>query len=1188
MNVREILTELARLRISLQVEGDALKVRGERGALTDSLRQEMIARKPDILAFLRQPESRPDQDAIQPVPRTGPMALSVPQDWMWYWEQVDPRNSFLHLPFFTRVVGALRIELLQKAIVDVVRRHETLRSTFADDGSGPRVHIHAHTPAPVEVPVIDLRHLPQAGREPEAQRLITVFLEQPFDVRRGPLFRFVLVRMAADEHWLVGAFHHLISDMASTFLVQLELFSLYDAHVTGRAAELPELPIQYADYGFWQRQVLVGEVRERLMRYWRQRLAGVPSVVLPADRPRPKIPSRRGNTALFKFPADTVVAVQAFCHARRVSLFRLAVAAVSTLLHRCSGQTDVLLGCSINGRTSPELAPLLGNLGWDLGLRNDLTGDPTFGEFVERVARVVSEAMEYQELPVAEAFRDISQGSRNTFDPFFKVMLTLLSQPGSISATGLDIEPLAIWPPRGTLYYDLFLGWAMIGKELYLTVEYAEDLFERETIERIYQALAGILETGVRDPGLRLSELAIDEHLRANARALNAPPMLLTVSATFTAEPLAGGLEFWSNELGWPWQVSYAGFGQVFQQLLDPESMLSRNQNGVNAVLVRLADLAPAGDRDALDAAVEQLIAAVAAARAAVVLVLCPSPGEGWTEREATLGTALNGAPGVYVTTSAEIAELYPIADIHDPEADLQGCIPYSPAYYAVLATLLARRAYSLKSHLRKVIVLDCDNTLWDGVCAEVGPDGVELNHGHQALHAFLTAQHDRGTILCLCSKNEEVDVRAVFTARTDMPLRLEHIAAMRVNWRPKSENLRGLARELNMGLDTFVFIDDNPIECAEVLAKCPEVVVVQAPRSADGLAAILSHLWALDRMVVTAEDRQRTGFYQREADRARLRADAPSLADFLELLAVQVDIAALEDAQVSRVAQLMHRTNQFNTTTLRLSEAQIAAFGKDRCLVTAVRDRFGDHGLVGVTLLSETEETLRVENLLLSCRTLGRGVEHQMLSAVGQRAKAAGKRWVEVPVVPSARNRPVRDFLDAVAREVPGSLFSDGLLRLDTAALAALRFDPGRAAEPAKYETEEVPSSGPVRHPPGEVDPEKLLHIARTLSVTDDLVAAVMRRPRSHLPADRAPFVAPRTPAEQAMVEIWSALLGADSIGIKDDFFALGGDSVSAIQMIGRARAAGLVLSASDLYLHRNIEELASLSAEPRMEVLS
>jgi FkbH-like protein len=796
---------------------------------------------------------------------------------------------------------------------------------------------------------------------------------------------------------------------------------------------------------------------------------------------------------------------------------------------------------------------------------------------------MVLEAFRHQEVPVAEVFRSMRTDRSGTFDPFFNVMITLFVQPAVAEAGGLQITPLDVWLPHGTLYYDLFLGWVQIGKRLYLLVDYAEDLFGIDTIRVLFDAYRDLLEACTRDTDARLSTLPISALLRAKAQASEEPPLTLTVAATFTAEPVEASLQFWSDELGCSWRLMFSPYNQVFQQLLEAGSDLSRNPNGINVLLVRLADLIASGDSDGLDSEIAQLVRAVSASRAPVLLLLCPSSPEdgGWAAHENGLSTTLRDTPGVHVMIPAEIDALYAVTDAHDPYADALGHIPYRFEYYAVLGTLIARHVHAAMSKPRKVIAVDCDNTLWGGVCAEVGPEGVELEAGHLALQEFLVAQHDQGMLLCLCSKNEGADVRAVFDQRPEMPLRLEQIASSRIDWQPKSGNLRSLARQLNVGLESFVFIDDNPLECAEVRANCPEVVVLPVPEDAGRVPDVLRHLWALDRLAITHEDRQRTAFYRCEADREQFRHQAPSLAEFLERLDLRIEISEMVASQVARVAQLTQRTNQFNTTSWRLSEAELADLcnhGGRRCLVTSVRDRFGDHGLVGAAIFADDGDALRVEGFLQSCRTLGRGVEHRMLSALGERAHSAGKRWVDLPVVATARNRPVREFLEGIG----GSHADGGVVRFDAATAAVVRFDP-HGQERLTEVTGSDPAGLPEEDSRAEVDtdPETLVRIAYELSRPGDIFAAVSRHHQERTgrkPGDPSTFVAPRNPDEEALTRLWADLLGVEQVGIHDDFFALGGDSIVAIQMTGRARTAGLSLTPADLLTHKTVASLVAL----------
>jgi FkbH-like protein len=382
--------------------------------------------------------------------------------------------------------------------------------------------------------------------------------------------------------------------------------------------------------------------------------------------------------------------------------------------------------------------------------------------------------------------------------------------------------------------------------------------------------------------------------------------------------------------------------------------------------------------------------------------------------------------------------------------------VPYTPAFYTALGTMLARKIRALRSAPHKVVVLDCDETLWGGVCGEVGAAGVELGGPRRALQEFILAQAERGMLVCLCSRNNEEDVREVFRCRPEMVLRPEHFAARRINWRPKSENLRELAEELRLGLDSFIFIDDDPVVCMEVRANCPEVLTLQLPSDPERIPTFLRHVWAFDRLKLTAEDRRRTALYRQHAEREDLRRGAQSLADFLAAIELKVRISALAPEHLPRVAQLTERTNQFNCTTVRRTEAEIQRLCQAEgyeCLVAEVSDRFGDYGLVGVAIFRPAAEAVEVDTLLLSCRALGRNVEHRLLARVGELALARGLGRVDVPFVPTPKNQPALDFLTQVGAPFRQPRAAGSVYRLPARHAASLAEGqgPGGAATPAE-----------------------------------------------------------------------------------------------------------------------------------------
>src|SRR6185436_14614657 len=253
------------------------------------------------------------------------------------------------------------------------------------------------------------------------------------------------------------------------------------------------------------------------------------------------------------------------------------------------------------------------------------------------------------------------------------------------------------------------------------------------------------------------------------------------------------------------------------------------------------------------------------------LVCLCPSTPPSaalLTELEIQLAQDLVNVPGISVLTSAEVLTPYPVTQVADPYSDELGHIPYTEAFFAALGTSLARRLEALQRPPYKVIVLDCDQTLWGGVVGEEGALGLVIDPPRQALQEFMRGQAQAGKLLCLCSKNNESEVLEVFARRPEMRLRRADLVAWRINWQPKSENLLALAAELGLGLDSFIFLDDNPLECAEVQAHCPEVLTLQLPAEPRAWAHFLAHVWAFDHLPQTAEDRQRTALYQQNAAR--------------------------------------------------------------------------------------------------------------------------------------------------------------------------------------------------------------------------------------------------------------------------------------------------------------------------------
>jgi FkbH-like protein len=659
----------------------------------------------------------------------------------------------------------------------------------------------------------------------------------------------------------------------------------------------------------------------------------------------------------------------------------------------------------------------------------------------------------------------------------------------------------------------------------------------------------------------------------------SSPAFRVAISASYTAEPLRGVLEFWGRQLGSTMEVRFAPYNQIPQTLLDPGSEFGQNGHGVNVVLCRYEDLGQFEQWD--EAALGQLEEnarqlggtlreAAKRLKAPLIFCLCPAtPGfAGDAECAASqergrglLRQALAGVAGVQWLDGEEVERLYPVEKGYDAEGERLGHIPYTEMMFAALGTALVRSAQALSMPPYKVIAVDCDNTLWKGICGEDGAAGVTLDEPRRALQEFLLEQREAGMMLALASKNNEQDVWDTFAAHEEFPLQPRHFTAWRLNWGSKASNLAAMAAELNVGLDSFIFLDDNLKECAEVAEGAPEALPLALPEEIGQLPEMLRHVWAFDHPVITEDDRQRSARMAQALEFGNELKQATSLEEFIAGLNLRVDVQPLEMERLGRVSQLTQRTNQFNTTTIRRTESEIESLLErpgTACYTAEVSDRFGEYGLVGVMVAQTRIADVWLETLLLSCRALGRGVEHRLLAAAAEIALDHGIYTVTVPFVATAKNAPARQFLDSIA--CGQKLEEDGhaVYRFPATELQALRWTPGTEAALAPKTAARVAATR------RQVDYGR---IAQALRTPAQVVAAMKKEARAGWQTGTGDD-APGSEVERKLAGIWSELLEKPVTTVKANFFDLGGHSLLAVLLLMRVKDEfGLELSVDDVY---------------------
>ncbi|MCG8313222.1 MAG: HAD-IIIC family phosphatase [Pseudomonadales bacterium] len=645
----------------------------------------------------------------------------------------------------------------------------------------------------------------------------------------------------------------------------------------------------------------------------------------------------------------------------------------------------------------------------------------------------------------------------------------------------------------------------------------------------------------------------------------------LSISASFTASPLDEILQLLLSKIGFTPEISHSPYGQVFQSLLEPSSEFNKKKSGWNILLLNLEDLINDQIKNSEnevpnDTIIELLAQSFSSycqlSHTPLLVIITPCRSQQARKLSFTiknLGESFDIAK-IQLVHWQEFEDLYFVSEVFDIESNRFGHIPYTDDYFAALASIISRIITVRTTPEIKVIVVDCDNTLWKGVCGEDGPLGVSVESGYRSLQQKLIDQCNAGRLICLASKNSESDVYQVFQSNPSMVLEWQHVVNAKINWLPKSTNIIQIAAELNLGLDSFVFIDDNPVEIAEVRSQCPNVLCIQLPQDHTQIEKMLEHIWVLDKHQVTIEDTKRVQSYRDNIQRAKLKEQAISFQDFIAQLNLQIDIEDLTESNTPRSAQLSQRTNQFNLTTRRFEESQLKVLAtKDgmRICTVHLEDRFGQYGQVGLFVLQANEDSITVTDLMLSCRALGKGVEHNMLAFIGDWALKMSKQKVIVAFRLSSKNTPAQAFLESL--ETYSLNAESNQYIFDPAKLSQLNYSDGfepnaKNKASAKQVSKKTPSDT-CKTPNGEATKSATLNPANIVDTgflcqnPRDIIAKLASeiKPR---PPIQEPYYEPKQGLETQIANIWKTVLRIKNVGRSDKFVDLGGNSLLLVKI--------------------------------------
>ena len=510
-----MLLELSQRKIKLWLDGERLRYKAPKDALTPELLAQIKEHKPKIIDFLRSAANSTSTELpqIERIDRSGKLPLSFAQQKFWFLHQFEPESSANNMPVVVKIEGALDVDALQSSISEVVRRHEVLRTTFPAENGQPYAVIAPQSA--IDLPLIDLRNLPKDERDAKAFRMATQTARKPFDLAQESMLRVELYRLQDDKYIFIWNLHCIVCDGASSDVFYQDLLAIYAALAADKPNPLPELPIQYVDFAHWQRQWLQGEVLESQLNYWKQQLDNLPPPVkLPQNRPRPKgALTYKGDRKALMLSKTLNAELNRFSQNQGGTLFTTLLTVFEVLLYRYSGQENILLGFASSGRGQIETERLIGFFSNTLMLRSDLTGDLTFAEALKKTRQTSLEAIAHQDLPFEKLVEELKPSTKQERSSLFQIKFAL-NPPWSdgrgmaaMKFSEATFTSLFGYIYHGKTKYDLTLVMREQDEGLGMVFDYNADIFDESTIAKMLEHFHNLLEAVVKDPDCRIQDL---------------------------------------------------------------------------------------------------------------------------------------------------------------------------------------------------------------------------------------------------------------------------------------------------------------------------------------------------------------------------------------------------------------------------------------------------------------------------------------------------------------------------------------------------------------------------------------------------------------------------------------------------------------------------------------------------------
>jgi len=1139
--------------------------------------------------------------------------LSPVQEGMYFHYLMNKTNDPYVIQSMYELQGNVNADRLKEAFNMLVQRHDCLRTLF----------MHQKTPDPVQI-ILKSREVPFTysdltdSEHPDThiQSYLKSDREKGFDLARDPLVRLHLFRCEHDRYRLVLTLHHIILDGWSSGIIERELFMIYAGGSYSAAVE-KSVPVSFTEYVKW----LKIQSNEDGIEYFKHLLGSKPRI-------SPFIENRKRNSnageevhARIEFvPGPQTQKLKSLASDLRVTTADILRTAWALTVSRVTGHHSFTTLHTVSGRPT-ELHGSSDMVGMFINaiVQPFTVEDRSIQDVIRSQHESFAYSMPWQHLSLSHIAKSLSLSGELSDNlvvlenyPDLGDERTALEREIGFSFKPVASEESTNYPVTvqfhvgNTIEVRFFMKKAWFSEDDLISVKDAFEVVLNEILMDVFKSVTSITNTG---QGKSSTELPKD-------------PVSLFITSNFTDNNVVPYLKWWMDQAGFNASIRLADYNTVLQQLSDGDSSYYSHQ-GPKFLLIKVSDLARFKldlDAQQVETFIDDTLRFIANSLhnnpggGPVILILTPDQGQHQSglssESIRQIGdqfvasTSRNTAIKVIDLRDAPLRS----GDLFDEITDQMGHIPFTEAGYSYLAGQITRSIRAWKHQPFKVIALDADNTLWKGILGEDGVQGIEITPAHRYVQEFALRKKNEGFLLVLCTKNNASDVEELFRVREDMVLNADDFVSIAANWGAKSANLKSIAEELNLGIDSFIFLDDSALEIREVHDALPEVMALKLPEDTTHWKPFLDRNWAFDTFVVTQEDRQRTSMYLAEKKRKEVAESKVNNEDFITQLGVNTGIFGLNEHNLDRIEQLTQRTNQFNLNGQRFTKSDVLDYASKPdhwVYALSVSDRFGDYGITGAIFARQVDNTITVDAWMLSCRVLARGVEQHVVHHLGDIAMNHNADIIKFQHKITPKNAPLQLFLstDAFTRRPDSNseliqieisverlkefpkLGSYGIFEgipvtdENTSSIKSVKLSEYRTQLVKKNEADESveywtysDAIDIVQHPRNQ------RYIGELTRLRPDL----LEESRSHDDSTSvvvAQFAEPITSTEVRMAAIWKLLLESDRIGRHHDFFLSGGNSLMATRLASRIyREFHVEIELSTIFQHSILSDFCEV----------